>query len=156
MPGAINNIYDFLIGNDIKSLTSKSSSLTERLEGGAFIALNLFPEGKFGRFAKVFKLGHRGERCVSVVARSFDDLASLKGATPEEIEKLVPKDWISQPLRKGEGVRYLNPERPGEAILIEKGWANATDSLHRGPYVKISRNGSVTRIPLKGNPVLNE
>jgi len=38
--------------------------------------------------------------------------------------------------------------------MLEEGWPNAKDPLHSGPYVKISKDGKVTRIPLKGNPVL--
>ena len=52
------------------------------------------------------------------------------------------------------GVRFLNPDRPGEAIMIELGWPNAKDPLHAGPYVRISRDGKIIRIPLEGNPTL--
>ncbi len=38
--------------------------------------------------------------------------------------------------------------------MLEEGWPNAKDPLHSGPYVKISKDGKVTRTPLKGNPVL--
>jgi len=37
---------------------------------------------------------------------------------------------------------------------LEKGWKGAKDPLHAGPYVKISRNGIVERVPLEGNPTL--
>ena len=86
--------------------------------------------------------------------RSLDDPESLRGASPDEIEALIPGDWIQKPLKKGKGVRYLNPKRPGQAVIIEEGWPNAKDPLHSGPYVKISKDGKVTRTPLKGNPVL--
>lgn len=58
--------------------------------------------------------------------------------------------------KKGEGIRYLNPDKPGEAIIIEKGWPGASDPLHSGPYVRISIYGTVTRTPLEGNPVLGK
>jgi len=32
---------------------------------------------------------------------------------------------------------------------LEKGWPGAKDPLHAGPYMKISRNGKVERIPLQ-------
>ena len=65
-----------------------------------------------------------------VVSRSLSDLDSLRGATPAEIRQLIPKDWTAQPLKKGNGTRYLNPAKPGEAIMIEDGWPNATDPVH--------------------------
>ena len=88
------------------------------------------------------------------LTRSLDDLESLHGAKPSEIEKLIPENLVSKPLKKGEGIRYLNPERSGEAVMIEKGWPGATDPLHSGPYLRVSREGVVTRIPLEGNPIL--
>ena len=38
--------------------------------------------------------------------------------------------------------------------MIEKGWANAKDAIHSGPYIRISKDGKIIRIPLEGNPVL--
>lgn len=66
------------------------------------------------------------------------------------------ENWTEVPLKKGEGTRFLNPDRPGEAIMIEKGWPGATDLLHTGPTARISRDGVIERIPLAGNPVLGE
>ncbi len=57
-------------------------------------------------------------------------------------------------LKKGKGVRYVNPSNPGELILIEHGCKNAKDLLHSGPYVSIARDRKILRIPLSGNPVL--
>jgi hypothetical protein len=54
----------------------------------------------------------------------------------------------------GEGTKFVNPSENGEHILFEKGWPEATDPLHAGPYMKVSRNGIKTRIPLAGNPTL--
>lgn len=87
-------------------------------------------------------------------SRSLDDLSSLRGATPQDVEKLIPNNWVSSPLKKGEGIKYLNPDKKGEVIMIEKGWPGHTDPLHQGPYARISRDGQVTRIPLEGNPTL--
>lgn len=86
--------------------------------------------------------------------RSLDDLPSLRGASPREIHKLIPDDWTALPLKRGRGTRYLNPHKRGESIMVEAGTPGARDPLHGGPYVKISRNGEVKRIPLEGNPVL--
>ena len=86
---------------------------------------------------------------------SLDELASLRGANWDEIESLIPKDWIKGPLKKGDGTKFINPNKKGEQILLEKGWPGAKDPLHSGPYMKVSRNGEITRIPLAGNPILD-
>lgn len=88
------------------------------------------------------------------VTRSLDDLSSLRGATWKEAESLIPKGWTRGPLNKGEGIKFVNPAKKGEQILLEKGWPGAKDPLHAGPYMKISRNGTVERVPLQGNPTL--
>ena len=85
---------------------------------------------------------------------SLENPESLRGADPSEVENLIPKDWVKGPMKKGAGTRYLNPRKPGESILVEEGWPGASDPLHRGPYVRISGNGQITRVPLKGNPSL--
>ena len=95
-----------------------------------------------------------GAEAAEGMIRSLDDLPSLRGATWEEVESLIPKDWTRVPLNKGEGVKLINPVKKGEQILLEKGWSGAKDPLHAGPYMKISRNGQITRIPLSGNPTL--
>jgi len=88
--------------------------------------------------------------------RSLDDLSSLRGATPEEIRRLVPDGWVEKPLKKGDGVRFLNPRGRGDFIGIEAGTPGHEDPLHSGPYVKVSKNGFTHRIPLQGNPTLGE
>jgi RHS repeat-associated protein len=88
------------------------------------------------------------------ITRSLSDLGSLRGATIDEIRPLIPESWIEMPLRKGKGTRFVNPARPGEAIMIEEGWPGATDPLHSGPYLRVSRDGRITRIPLAGNPTV--
>jgi hypothetical protein len=93
-------------------------------------------------------------RVAKGVTRSLDDLSSLRGATWKEAESLIPKGWTRGPLNKGEGIKFVNPAKNGEQILLEKGWPGAKDPLHSGPYMKVSRNGTVTRIPLQGNPTL--
>ncbi|MFW9928263.1 MAG: hypothetical protein ACFFD1_02620, partial [Candidatus Thorarchaeota archaeon] len=88
------------------------------------------------------------------VHRTLDNLDSLKGAKPSEIEKLIPKNWVKSPLKKGDGMKFINPSKKGESIMIEKGWSNAQDLIHSGPYLRITKDGNVIRIPLKGNPTL--
>ena len=89
-----------------------------------------------------------------VVARSLGNLGTLRGAQISEVIELIPEGWTKMPLRKGEGIRYINPLKPGESISIEQGWKNAQDLIHSGPYVRITRDGSIIRIPLSGNPEL--
>jgi hypothetical protein len=90
------------------------------------------------------------------VVRDLRDPSSLRGATPEEVRRLVPDDWIERPLRKGEGARFLDQRRKGDAVEIEAGVPGHLDPVHQGPYVKVSRNGKVERIPLQGNPMLGD
>lgn len=78
----------------------------------------------------------------------------MRGATWKEAESLIPKGWTRGPLNKGEGIKFVNPAKKGEQILLEKGWPGAKDPLHAGPYMKISRNGTVESVPLQGNPTL--
>jgi hypothetical protein len=87
-------------------------------------------------------------------ARSLNNPNSLRGATRNEVERLIPKDWIALPLKKGEGMRFIDPRNHGNAIFIEQGIPGAS-GVHGGPYVKTALNGRVERIPLAGNPILN-
>jgi hypothetical protein len=90
--------------------------------------------------------------------KAWDDAlgnpSSLQGIDPEDVKKMIPEDWVSSPQKKGKGTKYVNPHRKGEQVLIEEGWPGAKDPVHAGPYIKISRNGKIERIPLKGNPAL--
>jgi uncharacterized protein YukE len=78
------------------------------------------------------------------------------GSTPEDVIDRLPQHIQDegQPSRKGGGTRYPDPDRPGDQVIIEPGDPGASDPLHQGPYVKISKDGRVTRIPLEGNPSL--
>jgi hypothetical protein len=91
-----------------------------------------------------------------VIERDLRDPSSLRGATPDEVRRLIPEDWVERPLRKGDGVRFLDQRRKGDAVEIEPGVPGHLDLVHRGPYVKVSRNGKVERIPLQGNPMLGD
>jgi RHS repeat-associated protein len=94
----------------------------------------------------------------SGIVRSLDDVASLHGASATEVQGLIPKSWVSSPTsmnKGGLGTRYSNPERLGEQIRIMPGKPSDPNPLKQGPYMRISRNGSVTDpIPLLGNPTL--
>jgi hypothetical protein len=91
---------------------------------------------------------------IPAIERALENPQSLRGATPQEIRRLIPDDWAEKPLRKGSGVRFLPPKNTGESISIEDGWPGHADPLHQGPYVKIASGGKVHRISLEGNPTL--
>lgn len=92
----------------------------------------------------------------NAVTRSLDDVASLRGAIPGEIENLIPSNWCKSATnanKGGLGVRYSNPERLGEQIRVTPGKATDPNPVKQGPYLRISRHGTVTDpIPLEGNP----
>lgn len=86
----------------------------------------------------------------TVPGRSLSDPSSLRGATAEEVASLIPKDWVTRPMRTGRGTIYEVPgTRGSEIIQISRGNPRAPDPLHQGTYVKISRAGSTIRIELK-------
>jgi hypothetical protein len=111
--------------------------LSEALEkgdhvGAGLAAAGMLPFGWAGKGGSLLRRLRSLGRTVkavtkgtTTVGRSLDDLASLRGATPDEIQSLISEGWVELPLKKGEGVRFLNPDRPGEAIMIEKGWPEA-------------------------------
>ncbi len=126
----------------------------DKVSAGASLA-GMIPFLGWGAVAG--KNGRKGRALAdSAPVRDWADPGSLKGATPRQVREAVPDGWIEQPMRRGGGVRFLNPDRPGEAIFIEPGWKDATDKVHGGPYVKISRHGTTHRVPLHGNAALEE
>jgi hypothetical protein len=85
----------------------------------------------------------------------FPDVDSLRGADPEDVLNMIPDNWIVESPSKGLGIKFRNPEKPGQQIIYEKGWAGAKDPTHGGPYLRVSDGkGPVRRIPLAGNPGL--
>ena len=74
-----------------------------------------------------------------------------------EIEKQIPADWIRSSINKGEGIKWVHPANNGESIMLEFGNSAAKDvtGVHKGPYLRVTRHGKVTRVPLEGNPALN-
>jgi transposase-like protein len=103
------------------------------------------------RKRRKFTAEHKGEavRLVQTSGESVYQIAQDLDLTETALRRRVEK-----PLRKGQGTRFLNPETRGEALMIEEGWPGATDPLHVGPYLRVSRDGKIVRIPLAGNPVL--
>jgi hypothetical protein len=73
------------------------------------------------------------------VERALDDLLDQPG-------------WVRMPVKKGEGTRWVHPNT-GRAFVVER-QTHINDPLHQGWYLRISDRGTVTRIPLEGNPVL--
>jgi hypothetical protein len=129
--GRLRSMIETLTGVD--ALTRRKLTLFER-------AMGVLPGAKTSRS----------------VARSLDDIKSLRGASVREIEALIPKHFVRKPTRFGNGIRFLNPERQGESIRIMPGKPNDPDIVKRGPYLRISRNKVSGPIPLKGNGVLND
>ncbi|MNJ71990.1 hypothetical protein D3C77_685950 [compost metagenome] len=72
-------------------------------------------------------------------------LLSLAEQAFEDIE------WLpSSP----DGMRYTNPNTPGELVRTQSGFSTAYDPLKKGPYAKISKGKNITYTPLAGNPLL--
>lgn len=91
----------------------------------------------------------------------LSDPKSLLGAKPEDVQKLIPKEFTGpELLRKGPGWKYNGPK--GRMVAYEEGDPNAKDlgqpdsMLHQGPYYRITENGYVYRIAATGNPAFND
>jgi RHS repeat-associated protein len=107
------------------------------------------------RLGKVGNTSEIATNGVNTIARSLDDASTLRGASTEEIQGLIPKEWISSATRKGGGTRYANPDRPGEQVRIMPGNPNDSNPVKQGPYVVISKDGKTSEhIPLRGNQAL--
>jgi RHS repeat-associated protein len=92
---------------------------------------------------------------VTSVSRSLTNPVSLRGASTQEIERLIPQSWTASPTRRGGGVRYSNPDKPGEQIRVMPGNLRDPNPVKQGPYTRISSEGNRSDpIPLKGNPEL--
>src|SRR5690606_32790470 len=124
-------------------------------------AAGILPWAKLGKLSKLSRLLRFGDNvdeaadAAKLITRSIDDAATLRGATAAEIDALVPSSWVKSPTKGAGGVRYSHPERLGEQIRVMPGNPVDPNPLKQGPYVRISRNGSVTDpIPLDGNSQL--
>lgn len=72
------------------------------------------------------------------------------------MQEIIPDDREKRPLKNAEGERWL-PKKPNDdSIALEKGNLKIDDPLHNDPYLKVSHNGHITRVSLKGNPVLKK
>lgn len=100
----------------------------------------------------IFGIG--GDDVARGISRSLDDLNSLRGASMREMEDLIPSNFVRNATRKDDGIRFADPARRGDQIRLMPGNPSAIDPLHQGPYAVISRGGTVTRVPLQGNPTL--
>ena len=132
---------------------------TSRLWAAAPVGGELL--GRMARWWRSSRIGARltrwlkrfsGNECV---VRSLDDLDSLRGASLDEVAGLFPPDWEVLPLKDLNGIRFIHPTNKGEAYFLNMGYEDFSDPLHGGPYLKVSRKGVKTRIPLKGNPALD-
>jgi hypothetical protein len=83
-------------------------------------------------------------------ARDVDDGESLRGATKKEVADAARRaGWtLRGRSRDGNGDVWVHPTKRGEQIIINDGYSWSDDPMHRGPYVKISRNGDRSRYPL--------
>ena len=82
---------------------------------------------------------------------NFDPVRDLKGKSFEDAEAILDKElkgWTKGPIKKGDGVRYYDGK--GNSIQLNRGYPDDpwADTMHEGPYAKISRNGQKTRIML--------
>lgn len=131
-------------------------SLVSFFVGGGAAATSKGGGGFLARLLGRTKSAPPGSVTANAVTRSLDDVASLRGASPGEIENLIPSNWVKSATnanKGGLGVRYSNPERLGEQIRVMPGKATDPNPVKQGPYLRISRNGTVTDpIPLEGNP----
>ncbi len=93
---------------------------------------------------------------VDVDLKAFPDVSGLRGADPDSVLDVIPDHWIVEtPKKVPDGIRFRNPNAPGQSIIYEPGWVGATDPVHAGPYLRVSSGSSpVFRIPLAGNPGL--
>jgi hypothetical protein len=89
--------------------------------------------------------------------RTIDNPGSLEGATPEEVGAAVPDGWVKSPSREGGGTRWLNPDRPGEAVRVQPGNPKDPNPVKKGPYVRVSKDGTTSEpVPLSGNPTIKK
>jgi RHS repeat-associated protein len=100
-------------------------------------------------------LVHNTRPCKAAL-KEFPDLSHLEGADPEDVLNAIPDHWNVSPMKKappGGGIRFTNPNAPGQSIIYETGWPGHPDPVHRGPYLRVNDGaGYADRIPLAGNP----
>lgn len=78
----------------------------------------------------------------------------LRGLSRDEIADLC-RGWPTLPTRSGEGIIYKDPFNPGRRIRVMEPYpGNRPDAMTHGLYAVVSQNGSKTKVPLEGNPLL--
>jgi RHS repeat-associated protein len=108
------------------------------------------------------------ENAGRTVVRSLSDPQSMVGATLEQVRALIPDGWIEVPMKKGTGVRWLEPggRSPGSRGYVEyviggspgvKGPDGKLDPLHNGGnYSKLMIGGLQYRSAGDGNAVAGD
>ena len=89
-----------------------------------------------------------------------EDPGRLRGRERADVEAemdrvLAGAGWTKGVSADGNGIRYI--DGAGGLLIINAGYAGAGgDSVHSGPYVKISSDGRSMRVPLAGNATLGK
>jgi uncharacterized protein RhaS with RHS repeats len=69
----------------------------------------------------------------------------LMGRSAKDIAKMLQDmGWKGTPTRTLGGMRYANPNKPGEQVRIMPGNPNDPNPAKQGPYVRVSTGGTVS------------
>lgn len=144
-----------------ESVTDAISSFACEQGGGICGAQPVYPVetvalGGVGSVGVKGALRSRSALAPGNVSRSLDDLSSLRGARPSDIERMADArfltlEWTKKPLKRGKGVRYFDEK--GNSFQLNYGYPGGTE-MHGGPYIKTTQGSQSVRIPLEGNPDL--
>ncbi len=127
-------------------LTGSTIVESGMIVGGVFLGeSNLFPKFSVIRAANITKF-------------DVDIPSSFKGGESGSVDSFLKSNgWNPAPTSSNKvntgGTKYSNDVK-GEAVRIMPGAANRSEPLKRGPYMIISKGGTKTTVPLKGNPTL--
>lgn len=82
------------------------------------------------------------------------DPRALRGLTPDAARACIPRDWERIPSTRGGGEVFRDPAHPGRQVRIMPGYPSGSraDPITWGPYVVVSQNGRVVKIPLRRSP----
>jgi hypothetical protein len=75
------------------------------------------------------------------------DPGSLAHSTLEELDQAVPDGWEVGPSNHGGGVRWADPDAPGNAVRAMPGNPADPDPIKQMPYFRISLPG-VPKLPV--------
>lgn len=93
------------------------------------------------------------------VELDLQDPAAIRGASPKTIDEVArAQGWEAVPAKRGGGgMRYFKPgTNRSEGIRVMNGDPNAPEGVKQDPYAMITRGGQKTRVPLEGNPTLDQ